>query len=69
MQVAGESRSSDREETGGWVSKAQATCLEDGDNLAKAGLIPDDVAASHGAAIKGFGHLQMGLRAISWLVG
>ena len=49
MQVAGEAVPSGTAETGGWVSKAQVTCLGHGDNPPKGELIPDNAAAPHGA--------------------
>ena len=51
------------------VSNTWATCLEDGDNSGKLGLIPDDLFGSHDPISKRFFRLERGSRPISLLVG
>ena len=51
------------------VSITWATCLEDGDNSGKLGLIPDVLSESHGSVSKWFFRFEMGPRPISLLVG
>ena len=51
------------------VSNTWAICLEDGDNLGKLGLIPDDPVGSHGPIGKWFFRLERSPRPISLLVG
>jgi hypothetical protein len=51
------------------VSNTWATCLEDGDNSGKLGLIPDVLFESHGSVSKWFFRLERGPRPISLLVG
>jgi hypothetical protein len=51
--------------SGGWVSNAWATCLEDRDNSLKGMLIPDVVKYLHGYLIKGETRFEMGPRPIS----
>ena len=51
------------------VSNTWATCLEDGDNSGKLGLIPDIPTGSHDPVRKWFFRLERGPRPISLLVG
>ncbi len=51
--------------SGGWVSNAWATCLEDRDNSLKRLLIPDVVRLAHVDLIKGETRFEMGPRPIS----
>ena len=51
------------------VSNTWAICLEDGDNVGKLALIPDNPAGSHGPAGKWFFRLERSPRPISLLVG
>ena len=55
--------------TGARVRNAYATCLRQGDNPEKFGLIPHNTAELHDMAVKGEIRSQMGMRDISWLVG
>ena len=41
-----------KEESGGRVSNAWVTCLQEGDNIPKGMLIPHDIVLSHDKAIK-----------------
>ena len=54
--------------TGARVSNAYATCLSEGDNPAKVGLIPHSTYYSHEFYVKET-RLQMNMRSISWLAG
>ncbi len=54
--------------SGGRVSNAWVTYLEEGDNPGKPGLIPH-VDVPCGVRLKGFTRFRMGPRPISWLVG
>jgi hypothetical protein len=47
------------------VSNTWVICPEDWDNGPKGPLIPDNIAASHGAAKKGESHFRMSSRPIS----
>ena len=51
------------------VSKAQITCLKDGDNNPKGLLIPNVIFLLHGGDIKREICFERGLRPISLLVG
>ena len=51
------------------VSNTWATCLEDGDNSGKLGLIPDVLSGSHGPVSNWSFRFQRGSRPISLLVG
>ena len=51
------------------VSNTWAICLEDGDNVGKLALIPDNPTGSHGPVGKWFFRLERSSRPISLLVG
>ena len=73
MQVERESRCLHWEESGERVSNTWIICLQDWDNYSKGWLIPNKMAVTQVAAIKGGDrkacHLKMSPRPISSLAG